>query len=77
MNNAKIISAVYGTKDNAYVVTCRVQQMADQGKVRMDVNNENFGDPDVGHTKHFAATYVIDGHQRAVACVEGQSVDIE
>jgi 1-phosphatidylinositol phosphodiesterase len=76
MSKVKIISAAYGTKNAALVVTEKVQQLVDKGETRIAASNKLFGDPSPGHTKHLAINYLFNGVKLAGACKEHQTVAI-
>ena len=76
MSKVKIISAAYGTKSAALVVTEKVQKLVDKGETRIAASNKLFGDPSPGHTKHLAINYSFNGVKLAGACKEHQTVAI-
>jgi hypothetical protein len=55
----------------------RLQQLFDSGATRVDINDDNFGDPAVGFKKHFAATVNNNGRVSHYACEEGQTINFE
>lgn len=74
MTNVKILSASYGTREQAIVVTEKVQQLVNEGHVRIEASHKHFQDPSPGQTKHLAVTYEIDGVRLGAACEEKQSI---
>jgi hypothetical protein len=58
-------------------VGARLQQLFNEGVTTITINDDNFGDPAVGFTKHFAATVNNNGRLSHYACQEGQTIDFE
>lgn len=77
MSKIKVIGAAYGAREGSYDVTDRVQQIVDTQSDMIDANNNPFGDPARGHTKHFGVIYEVDGIRNSRACEEGQSVHLD
>ena len=68
-----------GNPNNALAadVAGRLQQMFDGGLTTITINDDNFGDPAVGFTKHFGATVNRDGRVSHYACQEGQTINFD
>jgi hypothetical protein len=77
MSKIKIIGAAYGAVEGSYDVTARVQQHVDHVADTLKADNDHFGDPANGHTKHFGCIYEIDGKINSRACEEGQTVQFD
>ncbi|MBV9827287.1 MAG: hypothetical protein JO001_16720 [Alphaproteobacteria bacterium] len=52
-----------------------MQQLFNAGETLVTINNNNFGDPAVGFTKHFAAIVNNNGRVSHYACQEGQTIN--
>ena len=55
----------------------KLQQFFNDGVTSLTINDDNFGDPAVGFTKHFAATVRSNGRVSHYACQEGQTINFE
>jgi hypothetical protein len=55
----------------------KLQQLFNEGATILTINDDNFGDPAVGFTKHFAATVNNNGRVSHYACQEGQTINFE
>jgi len=66
-----------GDPDNAQAADVRgtLQDFFNEGVTRITINDNNFGDPAVGFTKHFAATVNNNGRVSHYACQEGQTIN--
>jgi hypothetical protein len=58
-------------------VTRTLQRLFNDGVTMITINDDNFGDPAVDFTKHFAATVDNNGHLSHYACQEGQTINFE
>ncbi len=58
-------------------VWAKLQQLFNAGATNLTINDDNFGDPAVGFTKHFAATVNNNGRVSHYACQEGQMINFE
>jgi hypothetical protein len=74
--------AVYGalpggnlSNAEAFDVTARLQDLLNQSNGPVACNNQSFGDPAVGNTKHFAAVVTRNGRDLHFACQEGQVIN--
>jgi hypothetical protein len=56
-------------------VAAKLQQFFNEGVTLVTINDDNFGDPAVGFTKHFAATVNDNGRVSHYACEEGQTIN--
>jgi hypothetical protein len=55
----------------------QLQQKFNDGATQLTINDDNFGDPAVGFTKHFAATVNNNGRVSHYACQEGQTINFK
>jgi hypothetical protein len=58
-------------------VAGKLQQLFNEGVTTLIVNDDNFGDPAYGFTKHFAATVNNNGRVSHYACQENQTINFE
>jgi hypothetical protein len=65
------------TLSEAADVGGKLQQFFNEGVTMLTINDDNFGDPAVGFTKHFAATVKNNGRVSHYACQEGQTINFE
>jgi len=63
------------TEARAADVGGKLQQLFNAGETLLTINDNNFGDPAVGFTKHFAATVNSNGRVSHYACQEGQTIN--
>lgn len=77
MSAIKVISAAYASRNKGFDVTGKCQQLVDTGNDDIPVNNNTFGDPDVGETKYFTILYTINnGSLKAKGSEEGGNLDL-
>lgn len=84
MSKYQVVAAAYGAladgnpdRSEVYDVTSTLLTLLEKngsnGNVKID--NDTFGDPAPGWSKHFGAVVIIDGKTSAFACAEGQTID--
>ncbi len=77
MSAINVISAAYASGNKGFDVTAKCQQLVNNGNDDIPVNNNTFGDPDVGQTKYFTILYSINnGNIQAKGCQEGGNLDL-
>ena len=78
MSAIKIVKAAYASVNTGYDVTAKCQELVNTGNDDIPVNNETFGDPDVGQTKYFTILYTTNGGRvgNAKGCQEGTTLDL-
>ncbi|MCF3651459.1 hypothetical protein [Synoicihabitans lomoniglobus] len=86
--NFIVLWAVYGTKDRSTDVSKKVQGFVEKHFLKymqhpfdvpppdFKVHNDMLGDPDPGHSKHFAMSYNYNGMNMYRACAEGETLDL-
>ncbi len=76
MSNIKVHWATFGTNENAYLVTSRVQQLVDQGYEKVQANEKNFGDPQPGYQYQLAVQFELEGEEepKVAACVYNHTI---
>lgn len=73
----KIIKAVYGTEEKTLDATSVINQLVNNNRLEVIVNNELVGDPDYGKVKSLTITYEINGITQTKYFKEGDKAIID